>query len=200
MSRFRAVPHVNASTVSSSHIQAPNLGCDHAWRHPNIIFLHIIYLTDNLQSSLQSGCSKDQNIIRLELTFRCDWFNHLQCLSHIMVINRSSTDTVLADKLNILCRPLIPYHFCMLDEIIHYDWWDLVILFGATKVKSLTYLTSMAKLIVAQWCHCCHRTRSTLVRVMDFCLMETSHYLNQCWYSISKVRWHSSGGNLTRDA
>ena len=27
-----------------------------------------------------------------------------------------------------------------------------------------------------------------------------SHYLNQCWLIISKIQWHSSEGNFTRDA
>ena len=32
---------------------------------------------------------------------------------------------------------------------------------------------------------------STLAHVMAWCLMEPSHYLNQCWLIISKVMWHS---------
>ena len=33
---------------------------------------------------------------------------------------------------------------------------------------------------------------------MAWCLMTPSHYLNQCWL-ISKVQWHSSEANFTRD-
>ena len=29
--------------------------------------------------------------------------------------------------------------------------------------------------------------------------MASSHYLNQCWLIVSKVQWHSSDGNSTRD-
>ena len=40
---------------------------------------------------------------------------------------------------------------------------------------------------------------STLAQVMACCLTAPSHYLNQCWLITSKVQWHSSGGNFTRD-
>ena len=35
---------------------------------------------------------------------------------------------------------------------------------------------------------------------MVCCLTAPSHYLKQCWLIISKVHWHSSEGNFTRDA
>ena len=40
-------------------------------------------------------------------------------------------------------------------------------------------------------------SRSTLVQVMACCLTAPSHYLNQCWLIISKIKWHSSEGNFT---
>ena len=43
------------------------------------------------------------------------------------------------------------------------------------------------------------RSGSTLVQVMACCLTAPSHYLNQCWLIVSKVPWHSSVGNFTRD-
>ena len=43
------------------------------------------------------------------------------------------------------------------------------------------------------------RTGSTLVQVMACCLMEPSHYMNQCWLIISKVLWRSCEDNFTRD-
>ena len=43
------------------------------------------------------------------------------------------------------------------------------------------------------------RSRSTLAQVMACCLMARSHYLNQCWFTISKVHWHSFEYNSTRD-
>ena len=46
---------------------------------------------------------------------------------------------------------------------------------------------------------CRHRSGSTLAHVMACFLMAPSHYLNQCWPTISKVQWHSSEGNSTRD-
>ena len=46
---------------------------------------------------------------------------------------------------------------------------------------------------------CQHRSGSTLAQIMACCLMAPSHYLNQCWLIISKVQWHSSGGNFTKD-
>ena len=44
-----------------------------------------------------------------------------------------------------------------------------------------------------------HKSGSTLDQVMACCLMAPSHYLNQCWLIISKVQWHSSECNFTRD-
>ena len=43
------------------------------------------------------------------------------------------------------------------------------------------------------------RSGSTVAQVMACCLMAPSHYQNQCWLIISKVEWHSSKGNFTRD-
>ena len=40
---------------------------------------------------------------------------------------------------------------------------------------------------------------STLAQVEVCCLTAPSHYLNQCWLIISKVEWHSSKGEFTRD-
>ena len=44
-----------------------------------------------------------------------------------------------------------------------------------------------------------HRSGSTLAQVMACCLTTTSHYLNQCWLIISKVKWHASEVNFIRD-
>ena len=40
-----------------------------------------------------------------------------------------------------------------------------------------------------------HRSVSTLAQVMAYEV--PSHYLNQCWLTISKFQWHSSEGNFT---
>ena len=45
----------------------------------------------------------------------------------------------------------------------------------------------------------CYRSGTTLAQVIACCLMAPSHYLNQCWLIMSKVRWHSSKGNFARD-
>ena len=42
------------------------------------------------------------------------------------------------------------------------------------------------------------RSWSTLVQVMACCLTVPSHYLNQCWLTISKVLWHSSDDFIIR--
>ena len=44
-----------------------------------------------------------------------------------------------------------------------------------------------------------HGSGSTWAQVMACCLTAPSHYLNQCWLIISKVKWHSSEGNFIRD-
>ena len=41
---------------------------------------------------------------------------------------------------------------------------------------------------------CRHRSGSTLAQVMAWCHQATSHYLNQCWFIISEISWHSPGG------
>ena len=43
------------------------------------------------------------------------------------------------------------------------------------------------------------RSGSTLAQVMACCLTAPSHYLNQCWLTISKVHWHSFEYSFTRD-
>ena len=45
-----------------------------------------------------------------------------------------------------------------------------------------------------------HRSGSTLAQVMAWCLMAPSHYLNQCWFTISEVLCHSPKSNLTVSA
>ena len=42
------------------------------------------------------------------------------------------------------------------------------------------------------------RSGSTLAQVMACCLTAPSHYLNQCWFTISKVYWHSFEYNFTK--
>ena len=44
-----------------------------------------------------------------------------------------------------------------------------------------------------------HKSGWTLAQVMACCLTAPSHYLNQSWLIISKVQWHSSESNFTRD-
>ena len=46
---------------------------------------------------------------------------------------------------------------------------------------------------------CRHRSGSTLVQVMAWCLTAPSHYLSQCWLIISEVQWQSPVGDFTRD-
>ena len=43
------------------------------------------------------------------------------------------------------------------------------------------------------------RSGSTLAQVMACCWTAPSHYLNQCWLTISEVQWNSSQGNFTQD-
>ena len=40
-----------------------------------------------------------------------------------------------------------------------------------------------------------HRCGSTLAQVMACCLTAPSHYLDQCWFIINEVSWHSPGRN-----
>ena len=45
-----------------------------------------------------------------------------------------------------------------------------------------------------------HRSGLTLAQVMACCLTAPSHYLNHCWFLISKVPWHSPVSNFTVNA
>ena len=45
-----------------------------------------------------------------------------------------------------------------------------------------------------------HRSGSTVAQVMAWCLVASSHYLNQCWLNIKDVLWHSSENSFTRSA
>ena len=44
-----------------------------------------------------------------------------------------------------------------------------------------------------------HRSRSTQAQVMAWCRQAPSHYLNQCWLTVSTDQWRLSMGNFTRD-
>ena len=44
-----------------------------------------------------------------------------------------------------------------------------------------------------------HRSGSRLAQVMARCLAAPSHYLDWCLFIISKVQWHSSESNFTRN-
>ena len=52
-------------------------------------------------------------------------------------------------------------------------------------------LNSLCPINVIWW----HRHGSTLAQVMARCLMPPSPYLNQCWFIISRVLWHSTNPN-----
>ena len=41
---------------------------------------------------------------------------------------------------------------------------------------------------------CHHGSRSSQVKVMTCCQMAASHYLNQCWFIMNGVLWHSPVG------
>ena len=43
-----------------------------------------------------------------------------------------------------------------------------------------------------------HISRLTLAQIMACCLTAPSHYLNQCWFIISKMQWHSFEGNFIK--
>ena len=45
-----------------------------------------------------------------------------------------------------------------------------------------------------------HRSGSTLAQAMACCLMAPSHHLNQFWFLISQVLWHSPKYNFTTSA
>ena len=45
-----------------------------------------------------------------------------------------------------------------------------------------------------------HKYLSTLAKIIAWCLMAPSHYLNQCWLLISEVLWHSHKSSFTASA
>ena len=42
-----------------------------------------------------------------------------------------------------------------------------------------------------------HKTLFTFGQVLTWCLMATSHYLNQCWLILYEVLWYSTAGNFS---
>ena len=46
---------------------------------------------------------------------------------------------------------------------------------------------------------CRHRSGSTFVQIMAYCLRAPSHCLNQRWLIISEVQWYSRESNIIRD-
>ena len=44
-----------------------------------------------------------------------------------------------------------------------------------------------------------YKTWWTLPQVMAGCLTAPSHYLNECWLTISEVSWHSPAGKFTKN-
>ena len=90
------------------------------------------------------------------------------------------------------------------------DWGDLISGFpslGASNVELwCLFVVNLNKLSKKQsdcslhsdgkWRH---RSGSTLLQVMACCLMAASHFLTQCWFINSKVHYHSSEGNFTRN-
>ena len=82
----------------------------------------------------------------------------------------------------------IPNHLYWSDDFIQNCPGDL------QKLQTL-WVNSLLPNDVIWW----NRSGSTLAQVMACCLMAPSHYLNQYWLNTSKVLWHSSDGNFTRD-
>ena len=66
------------------------------------------------------------------------------------------------------------------------------------KIASILFLPQCINLLWPSDAMWWHRTGSTLARVMACCLVAPSHYLNQCWLTISKVPCHSSEGIIIR--
>ena len=65
------------------------------------------------------------------------------------------------------------------------------------------WLTAVAKWVNSLWQSDAiwwHRSGSILAQVMACCLTTPSHYLNQCWFIISEVSWHSPKSNFTASA
>ena len=58
--------------------------------------------------------------------------------------------------------------------------------------KMAIILSKMKCVNVIWW----YRSGSTLAQVMACCLTAPSHYLNQCWFLMSEVLWHSCEGNF----
>ena len=64
-------------------------------------------------------------------------------------------------------------------------------------------LTAVAKWVNSLWSSDAiwrHRSGSILAQVIACCLTAPSHYLNQYWFIISEVFWHSPKSNFTASA
>ena len=74
---------------------------------------------------------------------------------------------------------------------VGWKWFSSVTMNGVSKLFNLLGPSD------AIWWQ---RSGLTLGKVMAWCLTAPSHHMNQCWLIISKVEWHSSKGQFTRDA
>ena len=96
---------------------------------------------------------------------------------------------------------------CLSDWVIKFNnqpFWDIQHRGPCSPYKPCNHIHRMPEsihkslaryqLIVAEWYH---KSESTLAQVMACCLTAPSHYLNQCWLTISEVLWHSQEGDFT---
>ena len=156
-----------------------------------------------MPSRYQNQC---WNIVNLNLRNKFQW--NLKRNSYIF-IQENAFENVICEMAAILLRPQ-----CVKDQSQLLTWsWD-----------PMRYLDTLQALHVEKywssgfsaqnhsnvklWCsfniYSTHHFK-TLVCDVTSCsvsyksLMAPSHYLNQYWFLISKVQWHSSEGNFKRD-
>ena len=86
--------------------------------------------------------------------------------------------------------------------------WNVV--WNSNSFRKKMHLKMLAMAAILIWPQCVnslwpsdtiwwHRTESTLVQVMAWCLMASSHYLKHCWIFISISQWYSSDVSSLRD-
>ena len=119
-------------------------------------------------------------LTKLRVLVRRQW---VICRSLVLKLYECVRTTWLVHP-DILWYCVFNTNFLNIDDV--HLWWRY---FTANRLNSLWPTDAIWR----------HRSEWILTPVMVCCLRAPSHHLNQCWLIFSKVQWHSTDVNFTRN-
>ena len=159
--------------------------------------------TSNQPCGCWFGNTKSQGISRCaEYAIACTERDIQHCLSHSVYgwtqldqdvpVQSADSNTSTEIILLILALPL-----CQCFNLCH--CFNVLISFRVLICVSIKIQWFMSRSLQNyHWTHCIKTTsESTSAQVMACCRIAPSHYLNQCWFKIKGVLWHSPESNFT---